>query len=307
MISIRVIAFISIFLSSLNLNAQHMFGQFPLETNDQEPLATSELLKTLDWESLKKYSNIREGHHTYIRKDSLKVEYEYVQKGLVASFKVVSFKGKVLEFNSQITDHSKPSNTSYFDKNVWMEYVGAYLPRLPDSLGLEIEEPEHILKAYYHLLGVDTRDEYGWICEYSTVGMAPGRRQAVIALRDRPDLLKKVLHYPNIQTQLYAADALIYHDYEIKHMIQQQKEGLKEHDSQSIKDFLKYLRSQRLDETTWQQIYNLRDSKQAVRICGNSGSYKIYESNTSELLSEETITDIPEEYNTLKELGYFTD
>jgi hypothetical protein len=66
------------------------------------------------------------------------------------------------------------------------------------------EEPQRILKSYYHLLGLDTRDEYGWTCEYSTVGRPPEKRIATIELSKykRVDLLKKLLTYPNFQTQL---------------------------------------------------------------------------------------------------------
>ncbi len=54
-----------------------------------------------------------------------------------------------------------------------------------------------------------------------------------------------------------------------------------------------------LTENDWNSIYELRDSNQPVKICGNSGSYKIYLSNTSELLSDKSISEI---FNNYKEL-----
>lgn len=126
-----------------------------------------------------------------------------------------------MEYNSKITNTTKPSNTSYFDKTVWVSYVYDKLINLPDSLKISLDEPSEILKAYYKLLGVDTRDEYGWICEYSTVGMPTEKRRALIEIikQNRTDLLKKLLDYPNVQIQLYASDGLIYIDHETKNEI----------------------------------------------------------------------------------------
>jgi len=290
---------------STSIHAQNLLYHFPVNQNDKKPILTDELLNSLNWSSLQAYSEQNSGYYTSVRKDSLITEYEYVEQGRVAFFKIVSFQGNVLEFESEITNSSKPTSASFFDKEVWLKYVHATLPNLSKDFEISNEEPTSILKAYYQLLGVDSRDEYGWICEYSTVGMPPERRRAVIALMGRPELLKKVLEYPNVQSQLYAVDGLIFYNYETKQMIQEQKTVLEESSSQSAKDFVKYLESELLSQNTWQKIYQLRDKNLTVKTCGNSGSYKIYESSTSELLSEETISEIPTEYEAFKKMGYF--
>ena len=68
---------------NLMLNAQNLdLGNYPSENNDEKPMLTSDLLKSLNWEKLKEFSNSNEGHYTYERKDSLLLEYKYVQQGL---------------------------------------------------------------------------------------------------------------------------------------------------------------------------------------------------------------------------------
>ncbi len=72
------------------------------------------------------------------------------------------------------------------------------------------------------------RDEYGWICEYSSVGMEPKKRDAIIRLivNDRLELLRKLIRYPNPQTQVYAADALIFIDIFYKIRIENERINL---------------------------------------------------------------------------------
>ncbi len=256
--------------------------------------------------------------------------YEYVEQGYVASFKIIDYKGMVLQYNSEVTNSSQPSNVSYFDKNIWMMYVNEMLPNLPEQFKLTIEEPQELLKAYYRLLGIDTRDEYGWICEYSTIGKATERRMAVIELirYHRSDLLKKIINYPNLQTQLYVIDALVYLDYETKNKFkpaqielkQQQArldslrnlENVDKNEIESVKMEIKsskalitYLDSGVLTKKDWKTIYDFRDSNQIIRTCGNAGSYKVYQTPTPELLSDKAIAEIPKHYESLKKLGYF--
>jgi hypothetical protein len=285
------------------LNAQNLdFGNFPSENNDEKPILTSDLLKSLNWEKLKEFSNSNEGHYTYKRKDSLLVEYEYVQQGRVADFEIISFKGKVLEYQCQISNSTKETNTNYFDKKLWLEYAHTYLPNLADSLKLSINEPKRILKAYYELLGVGTYDEYGWICEYSTVGRATDQRMAVIELLGREELLWQLLEYPNVHVQLYVADALIYSDFRDKQMIEEYKENRK---YKTAREMIKYLKDELLTKAEWKKIYELRDSNQKVSTCkSGTGSFKIYENNTSELLNEQAISEIPKRYEELRKLGY---
>lgn len=290
------------FILTLSTNAQSVFGllKFPVDINDRSPILTSDLLTSLNWKSLEKFSTTHDGHYTSIIKDSLLIKYEYIEQGRVTWFELESYKNMVLQFNCVISNTSKPINIDYFDKNVWIEYVTAMLPKLPEHFQLNANEPKEILKAYYRLLGANKRDEYGWICEYSTVGEAPGKRQAVIELLGRKDLLWKLFDYPNLQTQLYAADALIFDNYRTQRMIEKENAA-------NSKINIEYLNSQLMTKSEWQKIYKLRDSNQLVKICGNMGSYKTYEATTSELLSEKSITEIPEQYKMLKELGYFRD
>lgn len=285
------------------LNAQNLdFGNFPSENNDKQPILTSDLLKSLNWEKLKEFSKSNKGHYTYERKDSLLLEYKYVQQGLVADFKITSFNNKVLEFRSQISNTSQETNTNYFDKKLWLEYAHSYLSDLPDSLKLSIKEPKRILKAYYELLGVGTYDEYGWICEHSTVGRATDRRMAVIKLLGRDDLLWQLLDYPNIHVQLYVVDALIYSNYQNEQMIEEYKENRK---YKTARDMIKYLKDELFTRAEWKKIYKIRDSRQKVNTCkSGTGSFKIYENNTSELLNEQAISEIPKKYEELRKLGY---
>lgn len=317
---------------SFTLNAQDVdLGRFPSENIGTEPVLTSDLLESLDWENLKSYSNSNEGHYAYERKDSLLTRYVYVQQGYVADFVLTSYKGKVMELRSQISNASRETNTYFFDKNVWLEYAHDYLPNLPDSFKLTINESGDVLKAYYELIGVGTRDEYGWICEFSSVGMATQRRKATIQLirNNKRNLLESLLNYPNIQVKLYAIDALIYDDfmneeYIIEDLAVEVTRMKRELDSLNalnitnwqieslndritdIQEFTEELRSEFLSESDWKRIYTLRDSNQEVNTCmSGSGSFKINSNTTAELLSESAIADIPKRYQELKELGYF--
>jgi predicted nucleic-acid-binding Zn-ribbon protein len=149
-------------------------------------------------------------------------------------------------------------------------------------------------------LGVNTNDEYGWICECSSVGVAPGKREAVIQLLSRIELLWKLFDYPNTQTRMYAADALIYKDYLTKKMIDKEKKK----DSEYSNGIIENLKSKLMTKAEWQKIFNLRDSNLTVKTCGNTGSSKIYDSTTSGLLSDKAIDEIPGQYKLLEDLGY---
>lgn len=281
---------------SLNLNAQPFleFGQFPLLNEDHSFILTSELLEKLNWEDLVKFCDSTESHYTDIIQDSLITEYTYTKQGGVARFVIKSFEGKLLSYISNNSDSDQPTKTEYFNKKIWLEYSHKYLQNLPDSLKLTSDKTEEILIAYYELLGVGTRDEYGWICEYSTVGSAPLRRKAVIDLRHEKEILIRLLKYPNTQIQMYVADALIFEDYSDRLWMNEETDL----------EFKEYLNEKLLTKEEWDDIYKLRDSDKIVKTCGNSGSYKIYESTTKELLSDKAIKEIPENYEMLSDLGY---
>lgn len=319
-------------ISILNLFSQTLidFGKFPSKECDSLPLLTENLLQRINWETIKKYCDTSKSHHADTYKDSLITIYEYVEQGYVSHFLIKSYKGFVLQYESEITNTSQPSSSSYFDKNIWMHYVNDLLPELPATFRLTTEESPDILKSYYQLLGVNSRDEYGWICEYSATGRPPDKRLAVIDLiKDRRiDLLRKLLSYSNVQTQLYATDALIYIDFETKKRIEtnqtklnQQQEKIDSlNDLNSSKNYeiesakraianlngsIKYQENFLLTKKEWQGIYEFRDSKQIIKICGNTGSYKVYQTSTLELLSETAIAEIVKNYEEIKKLGYF--
>jgi hypothetical protein len=273
---------------------QALHGEFPVTNQSSQPILTSDILVDLKWEQLKAFCDTTEGQYARVIKDSLITEYDYTKQGGTSYFRLKDFNGKVLSFESGNSEVSRPTKTEYFDKDVWLEYSHAFLSDLPDSLKMSVGVRKDELISYYKLLGVGTRDEYGWICEYSTVGTTPGRRNAVIRLRLEKDLLVRLLNYPNVQTRMYAADALIFENYANQQSMAQTRDT----------SLVSFYKSQLLTPSEWEKIYQLRDANLKVRTCGNSGSYKVYESTTSELLSYEVIKEIPKEYERLAELGY---
>ena len=181
----NIVILLILFLSNILIAQKMNFGNFPSEKNNDKPILTSTLLNSLDWNKIKDFSDKNEGHfarESVRYSDDLLKTYSYVQVRYVANFKIVSFKGKVLEYYSQISNSPKQTEHSYFDKNIWLQYVHTLLPNLDDSLKLTSIESKDILKGYYSLIGADSRDEYGWICEYSTVPKFTERRRGVIEL-----------------------------------------------------------------------------------------------------------------------------
>jgi len=276
---------------------------FPFDDNPVSPIVTSDILKDIDWKSIEKYCKKNDGHYSYERPDSLRTDYEYVEQGRVISFEIISFKDTVLEYYFDNSKVQPPKRVSYFDKKLWNSYVDYRMPNIPHDFKIDENESDELIKAYYRLLGVDTRDEYGWICEYSTMGMVTARRLASIKLiKDkRVDLLRKLLDYPNLQVKLYAIDALIYLDFDANSQIKK----LSKKDNPENNEKIKELELLRMQDSDWNSIYKLRDGAQIVLTCGNAGSYKIYKTDISELLSDKAIKEIPEKYESLKKYGYF--
>ncbi|SNS43588.1 hypothetical protein, partial [Dokdonia pacifica] len=329
----KIVIILILFFSNILFAQKLNFGNFPTEKNNDEPIITSTLLNSLDWNKLKDFSDKNEGHFAResIRYtgDLLKT-YSYVQVRYVADFEIVSFKGKVLEYNSQISNSPKQTENSYFDKNVWLEYVHTLLPNLDDSLKLTSIESKDILKGYYSLIGADSRDEYGWICEYSTVPRFTERRRGVIELlkEDRADLIKPLIKNPNLEISMYAIDAMIYHDYKTKQIIineiipeltklTRELDSLKSNNFSSqklatnpkeigyIEKRLSKLRKETLNSEEWQFICELKEKNQEILTCKDgTGSFKIYKSCTKYLLSEIGISNIIEKYKEWKKLGY---
>ena len=303
--NMRIIYIVIFLILSIRINAQPKvnFGISPTTFNDDNPVLTSDWLAILNWDSIRNYCIESKKYLEYsfdISTDGLKTVYTYCDFS-VGHFKVVSYRGFVLEYYSTRKETTlKPCEISYFDKNVWMQYVNDELPLLPDSLKMSIDEPIEILKAYYQLLGVDVRKEYGWICEYSTVGMPPDQRKSVLKILAQTELLQKLIDYPDIQVQMYVIDALIYRDYLGKKQIEELKESAENQSEMEelYKDWL-------LRKEEWQKIYAIRDSGKTVITCGNgAGSFRVYETKVSDLLSEKSISEIPNEYEALRGMGY---
>lgn len=272
------IAFILIcFLSFGALNSQTLsqFGAIP--DSIQHSTNTNDLLSQLKWRSIREFCKKNEGFYAYKRSKGVLVTYSYIKQGREESFEITSYKGKVLEFYFDIPKSNR-ANESFFDKQLWLSYVQEKIPDLPKNLLLTESDPVDLLKGLYSLLGIGATDEYGWICEYSTVGMAPKKREGVITLvkHKRVDLLKILMNHTNPQIKLYAIDALIYLD----------------------------KTSKVLNKNDWHKIYEFRDSGVTVKTCGNMGSYKIYKTPVSELLSKRAIKKIIRRYKSLASLGY---
>jgi len=319
----KIVVIVALFLTEVNVYSQSVvtIGSFPVLNNSPSPITCSELLGKLNWETVKKYDG--SGQSAFENNDSLTITYEYVRQGWTAWFKVRCFKEQVMEYESGTALTSQITETKYFDKKIWLSYVQARLPKLPNEYKLSTDEPEDIFKSYYQLLGVDARDEYGWSCEYGMRSKPAPKRLAVFTLvkKQRRDLLKKLLGYNNIQTQPYAADALIYLDFKVKEQIKQYNEWQKEkenmldnlkeltnRDKEKInieksiilgyKNSVEILTKQLLTPADWKTIYDLRDSKEEVKTCmDGTGSYRIYSGNTIDILSDENIRDIPKRYH----------
>ena len=312
-------------LAGITLYSQNIIsiGSFPAFDNENKPIKTADLLTRLNWSSIKFQAG--NGHYAHEYVDSLITTYDYTKQGRASFFEIKSFNGLVLEFKSEVSGSNQNSNSYYFDKSVWLQYVNKVLPELSEEFKLDKEESDEMSKAYYRLLGAETRDEYGWYCEYSAMGRPTQRRLEVIKLiaKQRRDLLKKLLAWPNVQTQLYAADALIYLDLETKNRITELNKKITDQEKrldslrllsadekeniqylkENIKlnsNYIKTLNDQLLSKADWKNIYYLRDSNKDVKICKDgTGSYRIYPGKTSDLLSEKAIADIPRQYERL--------
>ena len=279
-----------------NLPAQSIidFEQLPVADTNTQSILTTQLLDRIDWQGIQAFCDTTDGPSARIRSEEQIKVYRYENYGGTSYFVIRSFNDHVLSFSCRGAIPFRTTLTSYFNSHVWLDYCHTVLPDLPENLKLSPETPQDLLIAYYHLLGVDTRDEYGWICEYSTLPMAPEQREEVIRLLHEKELLLKLLESPNVQAQLYAADALIFRDYVGKQQIEQSTD-------QADKDRLVSLL---LTGEEWNNIYRLRDADKTVRTCGNAGSYRIYKSSTSELLSDKAIEEIPALYEYFSKLGY---
>jgi len=284
-------------------------------------------LQMIRWDSLKigctgnadDYSSPCFAH---VYKDSLVSEYRYFNRGFASSIDIVDYRGTVLKYDIRNDSTLRPSRGKYFDKPAWLRYAHEYLGAA-DSIALSTAESAEVLEGYYQLLGVGVTNEYGWICEYGTVGEPPAQRLATIQLvnQRRSDLLRRVLRGPNLEGRVYATDALIYLD----HLARKSLVG---YDSLVAAEFhrldtlklrpdmkavhIKHLKDERrlidvdlLTPSDSAAISSLRVNKELLRTCWNRGSYKIYPIRVCEVLTDSALGTITQQYEDLKQLGYF--
>ena len=214
---------------------------------------------------------------------------------------VTSFDGRVIRYRIwRVERRGTQLDATYFNPAVWTEYAHRALGPAGEGLHLAPEAyPATVVEAYYHLLGVEVNREYGWICEYSTVGMAPPQRSAVMRLTQEPssDLLRRLLRAPDVETRLYAADALLY-------LGGKEREVRKELEGATEAELREVLDQYRLTAEDLRRIGELRQSNEMVRTCGNQGSYKIYMRPAREVLDARAVRSIPALYAHLGSLGY---
>jgi hypothetical protein len=195
----------------------------------------------------------------------------------------------------------RPMELSFFDAEAYAGYALEVLGDVADSLRIPIDEmtgdgEAQAVRAYYQLLGVGVPSEYGWICEYSTVGMAPMQRRAAIVLVDlhRRDLLLRLLRGPNAEGRVYAADALLYLDQWARAQISE--------NAYPGSEFVDY---NLLEEEEKAEIDAFRRGVTDINTCGNSGSYKLYPRPVNEVLSDSSVAELADRYQYLRAQGYF--
>jgi hypothetical protein len=307
------------FKSSLSAQSLINFGVIPPEIQSNEPIKTADLLKSIKWENLKEFASTNSNFTAEETLDGMTSSYSMYNLITLERFYLSGFNGNVYEFFSEFVKGNRPTSTTYFDKTVYENYIDFLMPELPKEFKLSGNESIEFYKDYYNFIRTDNNDEYGFTCEYGTIGSQPYKRNLVRAIlkSGRTDLLKKLIYYPNIQVQLYAIDALIYNDYKLKKLEQEIQElknqinnaGENEESITGNLDIMiirlqykneKILKNGSLNKDEWDYIYKLRESGKEVVTCGNSGSFKKYKTDISELLTDDVISKIPKKYENLE-------
>lgn len=264
------------------------FGNFPNLQKTETYINTEDLLKYLNWERIVEDDITMTLKKLDFYKDSLLDVYHNW------NIHISSFENKVISFNFQTYyPSSKRFNFQYFDRKLWIDYCHKYLLNLPDSFKLSNNEEidDEALQSYYKLLGVGISENvYGWICESGTAGFISARRAAVKELIFYKEYLNKLINYPNIYTQLYALEGLIYKEYlDNKSVIE--KEGL---------DLIYFLKIRSFNNKIWDKVAKFRNSKISIDVCNNGDGGYIYPVKIEEILSDESIRDIPNQFKMLK-------
>lgn len=301
------ILLVLIFLNGAAIYSQNsIFGSFLNTESVQSSIDGATVLSDLNWPALKLYCDSTGGYYARKKEEGSITTYNYTKQGYTENFSLTLFNDKVLEYKSHVDELFK---TNYFNKKVWIEYVKSEkqfqdLEWMLTEEELKVNSSE-VIQAYITLLGFNVRDEYGWICEYSAAGFPPKKRLAIVGLikHGRRDFIVRLLNHSNLQTQLYAADALIYLDIigDIQIVQMETFKGTKK----KRKYYIKKSNQNRLSQSERRKIGKLKSDNQYVITCGNMGSYKQYKVSTSELLSADAISMIYTNYLLLKDYGYY--
>ena len=162
------------------INSQNsLFTNFPIVDSTQISIDGEKLLGELNWERVKLFCDTTEGHYARKYENEYTTTYKYTKQGHTSSFELTIFNGKVLEYQSH---KDELFQTNYFDRKLWLEYTKSDAEFKNSKWILTEEEMSKyqnmVIQPYYTLLGFNSRDEYGWICEYSAMGFPPDKRLA---------------------------------------------------------------------------------------------------------------------------------
>jgi len=267
------LAFLPFLASCSGLQVKPWRNYLERKAASQQPVYTTDFLKATALDSVDTLGELRDGKccfriHSYDLRDDLG-EYQIIRVNDGATLWLQDYHGRLLSAKFE-------SRYWFYDLHSWHQYwqdtsdEPVILPKVGTS-------PE-ASQAYFELLGAFGQNEYGWICEYGTIGMPPDQRRAILHLvREREvDLIRTLLQGPNLEGHVYAADALLYLEH-LGHPIQ---------------------------EADRKAIEAMYESNEVVRTCGNAGSYKIYPIPFSEVLDDSAIADIPSLYESLLSKGW---
>ena len=120
------------------------------------------------------------------------------------------------ELHMYFTRALRNASVILFDRITYQLMV-PYWPEVAKTQS-ETEATNEFARVFDSLDKVVFSNEYGWICEYNTVGSPPPQRRATITLirHRRADLLRRILEGPNLEARVYATDGVFYLDYQAR-------------------------------------------------------------------------------------------